>query len=235
MIGREAARSLGLAPGSQLELLYGGRKVLLTVAGVVTAGGSEDSQVFVDLDVAQDLAGMTGRVSLVQLGARGSAPAIEGVMHRLSGALPGLVVQPVRQLAAAEGPLLERIHGLLSTTILLILVLSALGVLAAMAGLAMERRRDVGLMKALGGSVRRVMRFFLVEATAIGVVGGLIGCAAGMLVAVWIGQSVFATAITPRLIVLPITVALMVIVALAGALPLRLLGRVRPAEILRGE
>jgi ABC-type antimicrobial peptide transport system permease subunit len=35
--------------------------------------------------------------------------------------------------------------------------------------------------------------------------------------------------------VLPLTVALMVGVALAGALPLRLLGRVRPAEILRGE
>ena len=50
-----------------------------------------------------------------------------------------------------------------------------------MAGLALERRRDVGLMKALGGSVRRIMRFFLAEATAIGFVGGIIGFAIGML------------------------------------------------------
>jgi hypothetical protein len=35
--------------------------------------------------------------------------------------------------------------------------------------------------------------------------------------------------------VLPLTVALMVAVALAGAFPLRLLGKVRPAVILRGE
>jgi len=110
-----------------------------------------------------------------------------------------------------------------------------LGVLAAMAGLAMERRRDVGLMKALGGSVRRVMRFFLAEATAIGAVGGIVGCGVGMLLAEWIGQRVFDASITPRLVVVPVTVALMILVALAGAMPLRLLGRVRPAEILRGE
>jgi ABC-type antimicrobial peptide transport system permease subunit len=80
-----------------------------------------------------------------------------------------------------------------------------------------------------------VMRFFLVEATAIGILGGLIGCGAGMLVAEWIGERVFSAAIAPRLEVLPVTVGLMIAVALAGAFPLRLLGRVRPADILRGE
>ncbi len=94
---------------------------------------------------------------------------------------PDLTLQPVRQLAAAEGRLLERIRGLLFATVALILALTALGVLAAMAGLALERRRDVGLMKALGGTVRRVMRFFLAEAAAIGIIGGIVGCGAGML------------------------------------------------------
>jgi putative ABC transport system permease protein len=141
----------------------------------------------------------------------------------------------VRQLDAAEGRLYDRIHGLLFVTVSLILLLTALGVLAAMAGLALERRRDVGLMKALGGTVRRIMRFFLAEATALGLVGGLIGCGAGVLLSGWIGRRVFDAPIAPRLIVWPATLGLMVAVALAGALPLRLLGRVRPAEILRGE
>jgi putative ABC transport system permease protein len=91
------------------------------------------------------------------------------------------------------------------------------------------------LLKALGGTVRRVMRFFLAEAAAVGIVGGVVGWGVGMALAAWVGERVFATAITPRLIVLPVTIVLMVGVALAGALPLRLLGRVRPAEILRGE
>jgi putative ABC transport system permease protein len=191
--------------------------------------------VFVDLSVAQSLAGLAGRIGLVQISVRGSAPEIENVLHQLSHALPALDVLPVRQLAAAEGRLLERIRGLLFATVFLILLMTALGVLAAMAGLALERRRDVGLMKALGGSVRRVMRFFLAEATAVGIVGGVIGWGVGMLLSEWIGQRVFATSVTPRLIVLPVTVGLMIAVSLAGALPLRLLGRVSPAEILRGE
>lgn len=235
MVGQQAARALGIHPGDHVSVRYAGRDVSLTVAGVITSGGSEDSQLFVTLPVAQDLAGLGGRIGLAQLSVRGTPTEIEDVMRRLSAALPELEVRPVRQLAAAEGRLLERIHGLLFVTIALILVLSAFGVLAAMAGLAMERRRDVGLMKALGGSVRRVMRFFLAEATAIGAVGGIVGCGVGILLAEWIGQRVFEASITPRLVVVPITVLLMIVVALAGAMPLRLLGRVRPGEILRGE
>ena len=134
----------------------------------------------------------------------------------------------MRQIAEAEGRLLGRIRGLIFATVLLILTLTSLGVLAAMAGLAMERRRDVGLMKALGGSVRTIMRFFFAEATAIGFAGGILGFAAGVVLSEWVGQQVFSVSVTPRLIVLPATLALMVLVSLAGALPLRLLGRVRP-------
>jgi ABC-type antimicrobial peptide transport system permease subunit len=67
------------------------------------------------------------------------------------------------------------------------------------------------------------------------VAGGALGWAGGVFLSGWIGRSVFGSAISPRPEVLPLTVALMFGVALAGALPLRLLGQVRPAEILRGE
>ena len=235
MIGEQAASRLGLIPGQSVKVHYAGREATLRVAGIVTAGSSEDSQIFIALPLAQELAGMGERASLIEVIARGSASEIEDVIGRLSIALPGLEVRPLRQLAQAEGRLLERIRGLLFGTVLLILALSSLAVLAAMAGLALERRRDVGLMKALGGSVRTIMRFFLAEATAIGFAGGIFGFIVGMALSEWIGERVFSVSITPRLIVLPATLALMVLVSLAGALPLRLLGRVRPSDILRGE
>jgi putative ABC transport system permease protein len=235
MIGEQAAARLGLIPGQSVKIHYAGREATLSVAGIITAGSSEDSQVFMGLALAQELAGLGPRTSLIQITARGSAPEIEDVIRRLSIALPGLEVRPLRQLAQAEGRLLERIRGLLFGTVLLILALTSLGVLAAMAGLALERRRDVGLMKALGGSVRKIMRLFLAEATAIGFVGGICGFIVGMALSEWIGERAFSVSITPRLIVLPATLALMVLVSLAGALPLRLLGRVRPSDILRGE
>ena len=235
LVGNAAARQLGLAIGSPVELRSGDHTISLTVAGIVTTGGAEDSQIFTDLSVAQDLAGLSGRVSLVQLSVSGSSSDIEALTNRLAGALPGLDVRPVRQIAAAEGTILGRIRGLIFWTVALILALSMLGVLASMAALAMERRRDVGLMKALGGPVSRIMRLFLAEAGALGILGGTIGFVIGMLLARWMGSSVFGVAISPRPIVFPLTIILTVAVALLGAFPLRLLGRVRPAEILRGE
>jgi putative ABC transport system permease protein len=236
MVGRDVARRLRLSPGSGLTVRYAGRQAQFTVAGVITAGDSEDSQIFVDLAAAQALTQLERSIGFAQVSVRGTSPVIEDVMRRLAAAVPvGHEVRAVRQLEAAEGPLLDRIRGLLFATLFLILLLSSLVVLAATAGLAIERRRDVGLMRALGGSVRQIMRIFLFEAAAVGFAGGLLGAAAGMLLTEWIGQRVFHASIGPRLIVLPFTVLVMTGVAMVGALPLRLLGRVRPAEILRNE
>jgi putative ABC transport system permease protein len=235
LVGVTAARQLGLAPGSSVQLRAGDRTISLTVVGIVTTGGAEDNQILTDLDSAQTLAGLSGRVSLIQLSVSGTPSEIEEVTRALANTLPGLDVRPVRQIAAAEGTILGRIQGMIFWTILLILVLSMLGVLASMAALAMERRRDVGLMKALGGTVPRIMRLFLAEAGTLGALGGVLGFLIGVVLARWIGERIFGVVISARFEVLPITVALTIGVALAGAIPLRLLGRVRPAEILRGE
>ena len=104
-----------------------------------------------------------------------------------------------------------------------------------MAALAMERREDVGLMKALGGSIASIVSIFLAEVGVLGAFGGLIGCLVGLALSNWMGQRVFGTSIAPRWEILPVTIVLTVIVALAGALPLRLLGKIKPAVILRGE
>ncbi len=235
LVGRAVAKQLNLVPGRELELHSAARSVKLVVAGVVSVGGTEDNQVFVNLPVAQQLAALDGGIGVVQMSVTGSAPQVENVARRLAKSLPGLDVRPIRQIADAEGQLLSRIRVLIFATVLLILALTALCVLATMAALAMERRRDVGLMKALGGSMNRVVRLFLTEAAILGVIGGALGWVGGVFLSGWIGRSVFGSAISPRLEVLPLTVALMFGVALAGALPLRLLGQVRPAVILRGE
>jgi putative ABC transport system permease protein len=235
LVGFTAARQLGLAPGSSVQLRSGDRDISLTVAGIVTTGGAEDNQILTNLKSVQALASLPGRISLVQVSVSGTPSEIEGDTRRLADNLPGLEVRPVRQIAAAEGTILGRIQGLIFWTIALILVLSMLGVLASMAALAMERRRDVGLMKALGGTVPRIMRLFLAEAGTLGAVGGMLGFLLGVLLARWIGERIFGVVISARFEVLPITIALTIGVALAGAFPLRLLGRVRPAEILRGE
>ncbi len=235
LIGRNVAQQLGLAPGGQIELDYLGRAAKLNVAGVVDAGGAADSQVFVNLPVAQKLAGLEGQIQLVQLSVSGTAASIGGYTAKLANSLPRYDVRPIRQVTEAEGNLLSRTRLLIVSMVVLILVLTALCVLATMAALAMERRADVGLMKALGGTITRIVGLFLAELGVLGAAGGLIGCLAGVVLAQWMGHRVFGTSIAPRWEIFPITIAMMVAVSMAGALPLRRLGKIKPAVILRGE
>jgi len=235
LVGRDVAREFRLTPGSDLEMSYLGRTAKLRVAGVVESGAEQDNQVFVELPVAQSLAGTPHEIGLVQLSVNSAPKAMASIEARLGAELPGDEVRPIRQVTDAEVALLGRIRLLIASMVILILVLTALCVLATMAALAMERREDVGLMKALGGPISKIVALFLAEVSVLGAAGGFIGCLAGVALSIWMGRRVFGTAISPRWEILPLTVALMVAVALAGALPLRLLGRVKPAAILRGE
>lgn len=235
LIGVNVSRQLNLSVGSALELASQDRTQNLSVSGIVDAGGSEDNQIFVNLPAAQKLANAQGKIQLVQAAVPGSPEEIRRVQARLQNALPNLSVKPIPQITEAEGKLLSRIRFAMVSTGVLILVLTVLCVLAVMAAMAMERRKDVGLMKALGGSMQKVLRIFLAEVGILGLAGGLLGYFAGMFLSVWMGHRVFHASIAPRWEVLPITIAVMLAVAITGALPLRLLGNVRPAVILRGE
>jgi len=107
--------------------------------------------------------------------------------------------------------------------------------MAAMTNVAMERKMDVGLMKAIGGATRRVVRLFLAEAALLGLAGGLIGAAAGIFLSIGLGKAVFGVAARPRLIVYPISVVLTILVSILSSYPLRRLASIRPASVFRGE
>jgi putative ABC transport system permease protein len=235
LIGRNVAQQLQLAPGGAIALNYLDRTAQLRVAGVIDSGAAEDNQIFVSLPAAWNLTGARGGIGLWQMSVSGTAASIGAYSARLAHALPGYDVRPIRQVAEAEGNLLNRTRLLIALMVVLILALTALCVLATMAALAMERREEVGLMKALGGSISRIVSLLLAEVGVLGAAGGLIGCVAGVILAQWMGRRVFGTSITPRWDIFPLTIAMMVGVALAGALPLRLLGRVKPAVIMRGQ
>jgi putative ABC transport system permease protein len=203
-------------------------------AFVVDSGGPEDNQVIADLQLVESLIGVNG-IELMQLRVDGTSQQVADVVAKLATALPQYDVKPIRQVSEAEGNLLNRTRLLVFSMVVLILALTALCVLATMAALATERRADVGLMKALGGTIARILGLFLAELGVLGAAGGLIGCAAGVVLAEWIGRRVFGSAIAPRWEIFPLTIALMIVVAMAGALPLQRLGKVKPAVILRGE
>src|SRR6266852_4070747 len=234
-IGAKASEQFRAHAGDSLHLRTQGREAACKVYAVVATGGAEDTQIFTKLPTAQTLADLPGRISLVQLSVTGTPDSIDKFITALSQQLPSADVHGIKQLAEAEGKLYNRISGLLTTTVVIVLFLTSLCVMAGMSNVAIERKNDVGLMKAIGGSVRRVVRLFLAEAILMGIVGGLIGSAFGILGSIWLGKAVFGVAAQPRWIVYPVSVGITIIVSVASAFPLRRLASVRPASVFRGE
>jgi putative ABC transport system permease protein len=232
--GHRAAVTLQLRSGDTIELTSGSRQVSCRAQVLPSIGSAEDNQIFLPLRATQTLLHQTGRISLIQLSVPGPPREIQNYVTSLRR-IPGTDVRPIRQLTEGEAKIYNRISGILSATVALVLVLTTLCVMAAMTNVAMERRNDVGLMKAIGGATRRVLRLFLAEAALLGLAGGVIGASVGILLSMWLGKTVFGVAARPRLIVYPVAVALTIIVAIAGAYPLRRLANIRPAAVFRGE
>jgi putative ABC transport system permease protein len=181
------------------------------------------------------LLGLPGRVSVIEARVPGTPQSIERYITALQKQFPDVDVHGVRQFGEAQEKIYVKISGLLTATVVLVLILTALCVMAAMTNVAMERRNDVGLMKAIGGATRRVLRLFLTEAALLGLAGGLIGAAIGILLSIGLGKAVFGIAARPRLIVYPISVVLTILVAIVSSYPLRRLASIRPAAVFRGE
>ena len=234
-IGAKAAAQFKVQVGDGLQLRDQGREASCRIFAVVATGGAEDSQIFTKLKTAQTLADLPGRITLIQLSVTGTPASVNSFINSLGQRLPQADVHGIKQFTEAEGHLYDRISGLLSATVLLVLLLTSLCVMAGMSNVAVERKNDVGLMKAIGGSVDRVVRLFLTEAIILGIAGGLLGSAIGLAVSIWLGKAVFGVAAQPRLIVYPLSVALTVITSIASAFPLRRLASIRPASVFRGE
>jgi ABC-type antimicrobial peptide transport system permease subunit len=235
IVGSNVARQLKVPQDAQLVISYQDRRETCRLANLRGTGGPEDDRVKLDLRTAQQLAALPGRINVLELIVPGTPADIQSYIANLQRILTDAEVRPVRQFTDAQARIYSRISGILNFTVGVVLALTALCVMAAMANVAVERRNDVALMKAIGGAKRRVLRFFLTEAALLGVGGGLIGSAVGILFSIWLGKQVFGVAAQPRLIVYPIAVALTTLVAILSAYPLRHLAGVRPAAVFRGE
>ena len=235
VVGENAARELKVKQDESVSLTSGDRTETCQIVSFIRSGGPEDDRIQIGLRAGQRLANLPGRVSALELTVPGTPTEIQGYVADLQRAVPDAEVRPIRQITEGEAKIYGRISGLLTATVIVVLVLTSLCVMAAMTNVAMERKNDVGLMKAIGGATRRVLRLFLVEAVLLGIAGGLIGAAAGILLSIWLGKQVFGVAAQPRLIVYPVAVALTILVAILSAFPLRRLAGIRPASVFRGE
>jgi len=233
LVGIRAASVV--SPNSQpFDLTFQERTIHVRAAGTLHTGSAEDSRIYLPLSEFQAWTGI--QPSTIEVAVSGPAEDVNKVMSELSRALPAADVRPVRQIMEGEARVLGKTRATLLAAAVLIILTSALCVLSTLMGWIFDRRRDFAIMKALGASERLIGGFFASEAAALGGVGAVIGFLLGIALADWIGRVNFNASVTPRFSVLPVVLLGSVVVALLSALlPISLLRRVEPAQILHSE
>lgn len=232
LLGQRAADFI--ADEHTVQLTFAGRPLTLHGTGRLRTGGDEDSRIYMPLAAFSAWTG--AQPSVIELQVPGGAAQVETTISRLRQELPGLKVEPVRQLVEGENRIVDKTHALMYGAVLLIALTVAVSVLATLSASVLERRRDFALMKALGGSQLQMMALFLLEAFLLAFAGVGIGFLVGSAASLAISQLNFHTATMPRLSVLPLVFTLnLLIAALAALLPLRVLRGLQPAALLKGE
>jgi putative ABC transport system permease protein len=144
------------------------------------------------------------------------SPYVSSIAYSIKQVLPGSDVRVIRRVADGEGKILTRVRVLLWLVTLASLLAAALAVGASSAASVLERRGEIGLMKALGAGSSTVGWLLAAEQLLLALVGGCIGYGVGLVLGIVL---VLAAGVT----------------LLGSALPLRRAANYDPAPILRGE
>src|SRR5215467_2798247 len=94
LLGAKVASTFRLVPGDVIEVRNEGEKVDCAVADVISTGSEEDGQIFMDLPVAQRLAMLSSRISLVQISVAAPPPVIQQLQRFLSERIPDAEERP---------------------------------------------------------------------------------------------------------------------------------------------
>lgn len=233
----------------------------IVIKGILTTGGAEQQQILLPLQSLQQLTNLTGKIQAIKVSAltvpenalsrkaRANVEALDAeeydrwyctayvssIAHQLEQAISGSTVRPIWQVAASEGVIIAKIQMLLAVVTLAAVAVAAMGIASIMGTAIIERSKEIGLMKALGAFSWQIALLFYCEMLLNALIGGLLGCLGGWLLARFIGQSLFASPLTFPLILVPCVLAIAVFIGLVGTwFPAQRITKCSPREVLYG-
>ena len=236
VVGNDLATRFKLKPGDTLELAGKELKIQLRVSGIVSSGGEEDGLLFLALPELQRALGLDGQLTLVRLMVTAGGDSLKKSAAALQQLLPTAKVNEVRQTARTSEGLLAKVKLLMLMVTAVVLVSAGSSVAGTMSTTVLERRKEIGLMKAMGGTRWEVMLIFCGEAGMLGILGGLAGYLFGTVIAQFITRTVFAASAEFIPWFVGISLGVSLFLALLGSVgPMISVFRLDPVRSLRGE
>lgn len=137
----------------------------------------------------------------------------------------------VRQMESTLGTVTMAVYGIGAISV----IVGGIGIMNTMIMSVMERRREIGIMKAIGATTTMILKQVIQESAMLSVIGGGVGLGLGYFATTLItSYTTFTTIITPNLIALGMGFALILGIG-AGLYPAWAASRLDPVEVLRYE
>lgn len=179
LIGKDLASKNSLSIGSTFTAY----DETLTVTGIFDTGNKfQDSGLIVPIKTLQNLTDQADAVTSVSAKVD-SGDNVESVVASLKSSLADAVdITSQAEQAANSVSSLQSISSLALTSVIGATIAGAVIILLAMVIIVRERRREIGVIKAIGGSNFKVITQFITEALTLTIIGGVLGLAFGVVV-----------------------------------------------------
>ena len=225
-IGTALARQASRGLGDEISLSAFGRTLKVPVRAVVRDYMAGGSSVFMTRETARRLFGIASVDAVLVTARPDAAVRLRDPLQRIARA-HSMLLQSHREMRAMMDRITNGLVGALWSILGLGFVVGSLGVANTVAMNVLEKRRTIGLLRAVGMTGRQISRLVLIESLLIGGAGGLIGGVAGIVTALFIQLSSqallghpLAMSIRPTVILGNVAAAL-AITAVAAWLPAR--------------
>ncbi len=240
IIGRELADDLGVRVGDRVNLVTGTVTDALRVTALVDLGVRELNRrtVIVPLRAAQSLVGLPGGATSLDL-----ALVDVWVAQTLAADLARRFPYKVESWQEANAQLVSALNAQSVSTALIrgvVMVVVVLGIASVLVVSVVQKRREIGILRAMGATQGQVLRVFLLQGAIVGALGSMLGVLLAVAL-IWLfttfvrgsdGLPLFVITLAPRLALQVAGIATLCGV-LAAVAPARRAAALDPAQAIR--
>jgi putative ABC transport system permease protein len=187
LLGNEVAVKLFKSTGDTLGI--NGKMVKVT--GVLDETGSQDDfLIFGDLAFVQEVMKKPGALSLIEVSAFCNTCPIEEIVRQISEKLPHAKVTAIKQTLLTKMEALDHFKKFSIGISIIVLLIGSLIVFTNMMASVNERKREIGIFRAIGFRKSHVVRIIFLEALIVGLIAGMMGYLLGLGVSQIVGPMV---------------------------------------------
>ena len=254
LVGKNVASTFAVKPGDTMTLSYALQNpdgtaatadeardiptndMQFNVTGILDTGGNEEDYVFISVEDMTSLTGSDSGFDVAELSVSASSEELQRYVENINGEKSAVSSRLVKRVTQSENTVLSKLQALVFLVTAIVLLLTMICVATTMMAVVTERRKEVGLRKALGASDGSIIMEFMGEGLLLGGIGGLLGSFLGFAFAQAVSVNVFNSSITFHFLLVPLTILVSILVTgISCILPVRSAIDIDPALVLKGE